>query len=36
MLRDIAIFMAGYFTGILAIALAMSGYENRRKEKKNG
>ena len=31
MLRDILIFMAGYFTGILAIAVAMSGYENRRK-----
>lgn len=35
MLRDILIFMAGYFVGILSIALSMSGYENRRKQDKS-
>lgn len=32
MLKLIIAFGIGYFVGILAIALAMSGYENRRKQ----
>ena len=36
MLKLILAFGIGYFVGVLSIALAMSGYENKRKEKENG